>query len=60
MRSGVDFRVLYQGDLQVDRHHVEQIMVSDTASRATLRPWLWKDLEPPVQATRCRIGQTPS
>ena len=45
VRSGVDFRVLYQGDLQVDRHHVEQVMVSDTAPpRATLRPWLWKDL----------------
>ena len=25
VRSGVDFRVLYQGDLQVDRHHVEQV-----------------------------------
>jgi len=45
VRSGVDYRVLYQGDLQVDRHHVEQVMVSDAAPpRATLRPWLWKSL----------------
>ena len=45
VRSGVDYAVLYQGDLQVDQHHVEQVMVSDTAPpRATLRPWLWKDL----------------
>ena len=45
VRSGVDFRVLYQGDLQVDQHHVEQVMVSDAVPpRATLRPWLWKTL----------------
>ena len=45
VRSGVDYAVLYQGDLQVDQHHVEQVMVSDAAPpRATLRPWLWKDL----------------
>lgn len=45
IRSGLDYSVLFQGDLQVDRHHVEQVMVSDAAPpRATLRPWLWKDL----------------
>jgi len=45
VRSGVDYTVLFQGDLQVDQHHVEQLLISDAAPpRATLRPWLWKDL----------------
>ena len=45
IRSGVDYRVLFEGDLQVDQNHVETLNLSDTQPpRATVRPWLWKDM----------------
>jgi len=45
IRSGHDYRVLFQGDLQVDEGHVESVNISDSAPpKATIRPWLWKDL----------------
>jgi hypothetical protein len=43
IRSGLDNRVLFQGDLNVDRDHNIQLAVSDTeAPRTTVRPWLWQ------------------
>ncbi len=45
IRSGVDFSVLFQGDLQVDQRHVEQVLLSDvTPPRATIKPWVWKGI----------------
>ena len=45
IRSGNDYRVLFQGDLQVDDSHVESLNISENAPpQATIRPWLWKDL----------------
>jgi hypothetical protein len=44
VRSGEDYRVLYQGDFQVDQSHVEQLNLSEsTPPTATVRPWLWSD-----------------
>lgn len=43
IRSGLDNRVLFQGDLNVDREHTIQLAVSDAAPpRPTVRPWLWQ------------------
>lgn len=43
IRSGLDNRVLFQGDLNVDREHKIQLAVSDTAApRPTVRSWLWQ------------------
>ena len=45
IRSGLDYRILFQGDLQVDQTHIETLNISDTSPpTATVRPWLWKDL----------------
>ena len=45
IRSGTDYRVLFQGDFQIDASHVETLNISDSAPpKATIRPWLWKDL----------------
>ena len=44
IRSGVDYQVLFTGDLQVDQLHVEELNVSDTAApTASVRPWLWSN-----------------
>jgi len=43
IRSGIDNRVLFRGDLNVDRNHKIQLSLSDTAPpRPTVRPWLWQ------------------
>ena len=43
IRSGLDNRILYRGDLNVDQQHNIQLAVSDTAPpRPTVRPWLWQ------------------
>jgi len=43
IRSGVDNRLLYQGDLNVDEHHNIQLSVSESSPpRPTVRPWLWQ------------------
>ena len=44
IRSGSDNRVLYQGDLQVERgHHIQLSVGEATPPRALQRPWLYKD-----------------
>ena len=44
IRSGVDYQVLFRGDLQVDANHIEQLNLSESVRpTATIRPWLWSD-----------------
>jgi hypothetical protein len=46
IRSDLDNRVLFQGDLQVDRGHHIQLAVSESVPpRATQRPWLYKSAD---------------
>jgi hypothetical protein len=46
IRSDLDNRVLFQGDLQVERGHHIQLAVSESAPpRATQRPWLYKSTD---------------
>jgi len=44
IRSALDNRILYRGDLQVERgHHIQLSVSEDTPPRALQRPWLYKD-----------------
>ena len=44
IRSGLDNRVLFRGDLNVGRDHTIQLSVSDSAPpKPRVRPWLWQD-----------------
>ena len=43
IRSGLDNRVLFRGDLNVDRDHKIQLALSENAPpRPKVRPWLWQ------------------